>query len=86
MIRIQVVGPGCANCRKLAALCEEVVSENGIEAEVGKVTDITRFIDLGVMITPGLVIDGVVKSAGKMPVKATLTRWIVEAAALESPE
>jgi small redox-active disulfide protein 2 len=81
MIRIQVVGPGCANCRKLAALCEEVVSENGLEAEVEKVTDIARFVDLGIMITPGLIIDGAVKSSGKMPVKATLTRWIVDAAA-----
>ena len=81
MIRIQVVGPGCANCQKLAALCAEVVAENAVEAEIEKVTDITRFADLGILLTPGLIIDGEVKSSGKMPLKATISHWIMDAAA-----
>ena len=81
MIRIQVVGPGCANCQRLAALCKEVVADSDVAAEIEKVTDFTRFADLGIMLTPGLVIDGVVKSAGKIPVKSTLSHWIADAAA-----
>ena len=83
MIRIQVVGPGCANCQRLAALCEEVVAENAVAADVEKVTEISRFAELGVMLTPGLVIEGKVMSAGKIPVRATLARWIMDAAAGE---
>ena len=80
MIRIQVVGPGCSNCRKLAALCAEVVAENAVEAEIEKVTDYNRFADLGILLTPGLLIDGEVKSSGKMPLKATISHWIMDAA------
>ncbi len=83
MIQIQVVGPGCANCEKLAALCREVVTENGLDAHVEKVTDVSKFIDLGIMITPGLIINGEVISSGKMPVKHTLLQWVMNAAAKE---
>ncbi len=84
MIRIQVVGPGCVNCQRLAALCQEVVSETGVAAEIEKVTEFERFTELGIMLTPALIIDGVVKSAGKIPVKSTLAHWIADAAAVRT--
>jgi small redox-active disulfide protein 2 len=84
MIHIQVVGPGCSNCRKLATLCAEVVAENAVEADIEKVTDFARFADLGILLTPGLIIDGEVKSTGKMPLKATISYWIMDAAAGQS--
>jgi small redox-active disulfide protein 2 len=81
MIHIQIVGSGCVNCQRLAELCTEVVAENGIEAEIEKVTDASRFADLGIMMTPGLIIDGEVVSSGRMPVKTTILQWIMNAAA-----
>ena len=80
MIKIQVVGAGCANCRKLEELCRQVVSENAVEAEVEKVTDINRFADLGIMVTPGLLIEGEVKASGKVPQKEQISTWIMNAA------
>jgi small redox-active disulfide protein 2 len=76
MLTIKVVGPGCMNCRKLAQLCEEVVAENNIEAEIEKVTDINRFAELGIMMTPGLILNDKVISSGKMPTRATLAEWL----------
>ena len=61
-----------------------MVAENAVEAEIEKVTDFRRFADLGVMLTPGLIIDGEVKSSGKMPVKATISHWVMDAAAKEA--
>ena len=78
MMQIKVVGSGCPNCLKLAALCKEVVTENNIEAEINKITDINHFAELGVMMTPGLVIDEKLKSVGKVPSEDELLRWIRE--------
>ena len=80
MIDIKVVGPGCGNCQRLEALCREAIAENGIEAQVEKVTDFKQFADLGILLTPGLVINGQVMVSGKIPVKSTLVNWIKEAA------
>ena len=79
MLNIKVVGGGCPSCQKLENLCREVVSENGIDAEIEKVTDFNKFADLGIMMTPGLILNNRVVSSGKIPVKATLTNWILEA-------
>ena len=76
MMQIKVVGGGCSNCVKLAALCKEVVIENNIEAEINKITDINHFAELGVMMTPGLIINDRVVSQGKIPTKSTLAHWI----------
>jgi small redox-active disulfide protein 2 len=76
MLNIQVVGPGCYNCTRLAEICKEVVEENTIDARIEKVTDISRFAELGILVTPGLIINGKVISSGKIPVKSTLLKWI----------
>lgn len=79
MLNIKVVGPGCMNCEKLADMCKEVVKENNIEAEIEKITDINKFADLGIMMTPGLLLNNNVVVSGKLPTKSTLTQWIFEA-------
>jgi len=76
MMNIKVVGPGCMNCEKLALMCEEVVRENNIQAEIEKITDMNKFADLGIMMTPGLLIDNKVVSSGKIPAKSKLEHWI----------
>ena len=80
MLTVQVVGSGCANCRKLESMCREILTEQGIEASVEKVTDINRFAELGIFMTPGLLLNGEVVSSGKMPTRQTLEHWIRDAA------
>ena len=67
MTKIQVLGTGCAKCRQLAENAEEAARAAGISYELVKVTDLSDILGFGVMMTPALVIDGVVKCAGKVP-------------------
>jgi small redox-active disulfide protein 2 len=76
MIEIKVLGPGCPNCVRLEKLCKEVVEELGIDARVEKITEMNEFGKFGVMLTPGLVVNGKVLLQGKLPTKATLTNWL----------
>ena len=66
-MKIEILGPGCSRCKKVFELTEQAVKESGVEAEIIKVTDIKEIMNHGVMLTPALVIDGEVKSAGKIP-------------------
>jgi len=66
MKRIEVYGPGCAKCTKLFANVETVVHELGLDCTLEKVTDIDRMVDAGVLMTPGLSIDGVLVSSGRV--------------------
>mgnify|MGYP001615446652 FL=1 len=79
MLNIKVLGPGCANCVTLEKLCKEVVAENNIEAEIEKVTDYKEIMSYGIMSTPGLVVNGKVVHNGKLPIKSTLTHWLMNA-------
>ena len=67
MKKVQVFGPGCASCEGLAADVNAVVAENDIECEVGEVTEINKINAAGIMITPALVVNGVVRVAGRRP-------------------
>lgn len=77
MLDIKVLGPGCANCVKLETLVKEVVAENNIPASVEKITDRQLFPDYGIIITPGLVVNGKVLASGKIPTKSTLVHWLM---------
>lgn len=66
MKKIQVLGTGCPKCKALTANAEAAVKALGIEATVEKVTDLKEILKFNVMITPALVVDGQVKSAGKL--------------------
>jgi len=79
MLNIKVVGSGCPSCQKLELMCKEVVTENHIAAEIEKITDLNRFADYGIFMTPGLLLNNKVVSSGKLPTKSTLTHWIMEA-------
>ncbi|MDD5565400.1 MAG: thioredoxin family protein [Candidatus Omnitrophica bacterium] len=68
-MKIEILGVGCPKCKQLTANAEAAVKELTIQAEISKVTDIARIIESGVMITPALVIDGTVVSAGKVLTK-----------------
>lgn len=67
MKTLQILGTGCSNCRKLAENTEEAAKRLGIEYRMEKVTEITAIMAFGVMSTPALAVDGVVKVWGKVP-------------------
>lgn len=67
MKKIQILGTGCAKCNMLAENVKKVADSLGIEYQLEKVEDITKIMEFGVMMTPGLVVDGVVKASGKVP-------------------
>lgn len=77
MVKIEVLGHGCANCEKLEANARDAVGLAGVEAEVLKVTDDVEIAARGVLTTPGLVIDGEVKSAGRVPSAGDIAEWLV---------
>lgn len=65
-MRIQVLGTGCAKCKQLTAAAERAVAELGLAAEVEKVEDLREIMKFRVMSTPALVVDGQVRSTGKV--------------------
>ena len=67
MKKLHILGTGCAKCNALADIVKKAADELGDPYEIEKVTDMMRFADFGVMVTPALVVDGVVKSMGKLP-------------------
>jgi len=75
-VRIEVLGSGCAKCKRQAQVAERVVRELGLKAEVVKVDDINAIIERGVMMTPALYIDGVLKSSGRIVEADELKRML----------
>lgn len=66
-MKIEVLGAGCPKCKKLEELVRKVCSENSIDCEIEKVTDIGKIMAAGVMLTPALTVDGKVVLSGKVP-------------------
>ena len=65
-MKIEILGVGCPKCKQLTANVEEAIKDLNIEAEIGKVTDIDEITGYGIMMTPGLVIDGALAASGKV--------------------
>ena len=80
MITIKVLGPGCANCRKLEEIARQALADAKVEGEIVKVTDLQAIIAHDVVRTPGLWIQGKLVSSGRLPAPATVAGWIREAA------
>ena len=72
MHTVKVLGSGCANCERLAALTDQALSELGRSEQVEKVTDYAAMAALGVMATPALAVDDQVVLAGRIPALAAL--------------
>lgn len=75
---IKILGPGCSKCASLEKQTQDAVAEAGIEANIEKVEDIMDIMAYGVMKTPALVIDGVVKLSGRVPSKKEITELITQ--------
>ena len=77
MKTVKILGPGCANCRKLEAIAREAAAATGVAAEIVKVTDMKDIVAFDVFATPGLVIDGKVVSSGRIPTQAEVRQWLL---------
>ena len=75
-MKIEVLGMGCANCNKLYQNALEAVKLSGKEIEVTKVEDIKKIMSYGILSTPALAIDGLVKVAGKVPKVEDIREWL----------
>jgi len=65
--KLIVLGPGCPRCENLLRITGQAAEELGIEYHLEKLTDITKFAEYGLMMTPGLVVDGELKVQGRVP-------------------
>jgi len=75
-MEIKVLGPGCAKCQETERQVKEAVSEAGVDVTVEKVTDVMEIATYGVFVTPAVVIDGEIKSVGKVPKKQDVLSWL----------
>lgn len=75
-MQIKVLGPGCPKCRQTEKVVREAVAESGVTADVEKVTDVLQIAGYGVLGTPAVVVDGRVRSVGKIPKKEDVLAWI----------
>jgi small redox-active disulfide protein 2 len=78
-MEIKVLGPGCANCKRLESVARAAVLEMGVEATLIKVTDWDKIMAYDIISTPGLVIDEKVVSSGRIPTKAEIVSLIATA-------
>lgn len=76
MKKIEILGMGCPKCRTLYENAQAAVKAAGIQAEIVKVEDIEKITQYAVMMTPALVVDGVVKSSGKVASPDDIKKWI----------
>jgi small redox-active disulfide protein 2 len=79
MLSIKVLGPGCANCVKVAQLAQQAVSTLGVEAQIEKVTEMPEIMKYRMLATPGLVINEKLVCAGRIPTAAEVTTWVTNA-------
>ena len=75
-MEIKVLGPGCAKCKKAEKIIKEVVSESGSDARVEKITDMMEIASYGIVSTPAIVVNGEVKSKGKIPKIDEIKAWL----------
>lgn len=76
---IKILGPGCAKCHQVEKIVKEAVAESGVDANIEHVTDFRKIAEYGVFGTPSVVVDGQVKSVGKIPKKEDIKTWIRKA-------
>jgi small redox-active disulfide protein 2 len=86
MLTIKILGPGCANCRRMEEIARRSAADLGAEAEFVKVTDYNDIFAYNVLKTPGLVINERLVCSGRIPAPASVAGWINEALATSVAE
>jgi small redox-active disulfide protein 2 len=77
-MKIQILGTGCTKCKMLEKNAREALRISAIQAEVEKVTDLNEIMNMGVMLTPALAVDGIVKNTGKVLSKDQIVQMLKE--------
>ena len=78
-MNIKILGPGCARCHQLGQTTKEVVKELGLDASIEEVKDIKKMLEYPILTTPGLVVNEEVVCSGRVPKKAEVTQFIINA-------
>lgn len=78
IMEIKVLGPGCARCQQTEKTVKEAVAEAGLDIKVEKISNVMEIAKYGVFGTPAVVVDGEVKSVGKVPEKEEIKSWIAK--------
>jgi len=78
MKTITVYGPGCMKCQKTEEVVKQAVEAAGIQAMVTKVSDVQRMVAAGIMSTPAVAVDGVIKLAGRIPRQEEVRAWLTD--------
>jgi len=77
-MEIKVIGPGCKNCKNLLELVKQAAKETGIKSEIIYLTDMADIMKAGIMQTPGLIINGKIKTVGRVPGLKEIKQFITE--------
>ncbi|HEY3398627.1 MAG TPA: thioredoxin family protein [Armatimonadota bacterium] len=75
-MKITVYGPGCNKCKQAEEVVRSTVAEAGADVEVEKVSEIREIVKAGVLTTPAVAVDGVVKLAGRVPTPDEVKAWL----------
>jgi small redox-active disulfide protein 2 len=75
-MKVQILGAGCSKCKALEQKVRQLNDTHALNLEIEKVTDLQEIMKYGIMMTPGLVIDGVIKSSGSIPKDDQLLAWL----------
>ncbi len=76
MLNIKVYGPGCAKCKETEKRVRHVVEQSGVEATVTHATDFAEMAKAGVLMTPAVAVNGVVKLSGRIPSEDEIRSWL----------
>ena len=79
MLTVKILGPGCANCKKLEAVARDAASQAGVAADFVRVTDMKAIVAYDLLSTPGLVINDKVVSSARIPTVAEVRGWLTSA-------
>jgi small redox-active disulfide protein 2 len=79
MLDIKVLGPGCANCKKVETIAQQAVLALGVEANIAKITHMEEILEYNLLSTPGLVINSKVVCSGRVPSPAEVGAWLADA-------
>ncbi len=77
-MKVQVLGTGCAKCKKTEEHARQAIAELGLDADLVKVTDLNDILEFNVMMTPALAVDGEVKVSGRVPSVAVIKGFLTQ--------